>query len=64
MEVIHFDEATLTFEDYAITNSPNLKEIYINKNAKVSSKAFDDLPAGCQIIRYDPIDTGIRPVYM
>lgn len=64
VEVIHFDEATLTFEDYAITNSPRLREVYINQNAKVSSKAFDDLPAGCQIIRYDPLETGIRPIYM
>ena len=64
VEVIHFDEATLTFEDYAVTGCPNLKEIYINKNAKVSSKAFSDLPAGCSILRYDPIDTGIRPIYM
>lgn len=64
VEVIHFDEATLEFEDYAITGAPNLKEIYINQNAKVSSKAFNDLPAGCKIIRYDPLPTGIRPVHM
>lgn len=64
VEILHFDEATLEFEDYAITGSPNLKEVYINQNAKVSSKAFDDLPADCQIIRYDPIQTGIRPIYM
>ena len=64
VEVIRFDEATLTFEDYAITGCPSLKEIYINMNAKVSSKAFYDLPADCQIIRYDPLETGIRPIYM
>lgn len=64
VEVIRFDEATLTFEDYAITGAPSLKEIYINKNAKVSSKAFDDLPVACKIVRYDPAETGIRPVYM
>ena len=64
VEVIRFDETTLTFEDYAITGCPSLKEIYINMNAKVSSKAFYDLPADCQIIRYDPLETGIRPIYM
>lgn len=64
VEVIRFDEATLEFEDYAITGSPSLKEIHINKNAKVSSKAFEELPADCEIIRYDPVQTGIRPVYM
>lgn len=64
MEVIHFDETTLEFEDYAITGSPSLREIHINKNAKVSDKAFDELPPGCEIIRYDPLETGIRPVYM
>ena len=64
VEVIHFDEATLTFEDFAITGCPNLKEIYINQNAKVSEKAFNDLPAGCKVILYDPLETGIRPIYM
>ena len=64
VEVIRFDEATLTFEDYAITGCPNLKEIHINMNAKVSNKAFNDLPSGCEIIRYDPLETGIRPIYM
>ena len=64
VEVIHFDQATLEFEDFAITNSSNLKEIYINQNATVSSKAFDDLPADCKVIRYDPLETGIRPVYL
>ena len=64
VEVIRFDETTLEFEDYAITGAPNLKEIYINQNAEVSDKAFDELPAGCQVIRYDPLETGIRPVYM
>ena len=64
VEVIRFDEATLTFEDYAITGCPNLKEIYINMKANVSNKAFDDLPAGCEVIRYDPLETGIRPIYM
>jgi len=64
VEIIYFDEATLDFEDYAITSSPNLQEIHINKNAKVSDKAFDELPSGCQIIRYDPLETGIRPIYM
>ena len=62
VEVIRFDEATLVFEDYAITGSPKLKEIHINKNAKVSNKAFDDLPSGCKIIRYDPLETGIIPI--
>lgn len=64
VEVIRFDETTLTFEDYAITGCPNLKEIYINMNAQVSNKAFNDLPAGCEVIRYDPLETGIRPIYM
>lgn len=64
VEVIRFDQATLEFEDFAITNCPSLKEIHININAKVSSKAFNDLPADCDIIRYDPIETGIRPIYM
>ena len=64
VEIIHFDPATLEFEDFAITGAPNLKEIYINQNAKTSSKAFNDLPAGCKIIRYDPLETGIRPIYM
>lgn len=64
VEVIHFDQATLEFEDFAITGCPNLKEIYINQNATVSSKAFDDLPADCKVIRYDPLETGIRPVYL
>ncbi len=64
VEVIKFDAATLEFEDYAITSSPNLKEVHINKNAKVSSKAFEELPAGCQVIYYDPTDTGIRPIFM
>ena len=64
VEVIRFDEATLTFEDYAITGCPNLKAIHINMNAKVSNKAFNDLPSGCEIIRYDPLETGIRPIYM
>ena len=64
VEVIRFDEATLTFEDYAITGCPNLKEIHINMNAKVSNKAFNDLPSGCEVIRYDPLETGIRPIYM
>ncbi len=39
-----------------------LKEIHINKNAKVSNKAFDDLPSSCKIIRYDPLETGIIPI--
>ncbi len=64
VEVIRFDEATLDFQDYAITNCPNLKEIYINQNATTSDKAFDDLPSGCTIIRYDLLQTGIRPIYM
>jgi len=64
VEVIHFDAATLEFEDYAITSSPKLKEIHVNQNAKVSDKAFDELPAGCQIIYYDPVETGIRPIYI
>ena len=64
VEIIHFDPTTLEFEDFAITGAPNLKEIYINQNAKTSSKAFNDLPAGCKIIRYDPLETGIRPIYM
>jgi len=64
VEVIRFDESTLTFEDYAVTGCPNLKAIYFNINAEVSSKAFNDLPAGCEIIRYDPLETGIRPIYM
>ena len=64
VEVIRFNEATLTFEDYAITGCPNLKEIHINMNAKVSNKAFNDLPSGCEVIRYDPLETGIRPIYM
>ena len=64
VEIIHFDPTTLEFEDLAITGAPNLKEIYINQNAKTSSKAFNDLPAGCKIIRYDPLETGIRPIYM
>jgi len=64
VEVIYFDAATLEFEDYAITSSPNLKEIHINKNAKVSDKAFEDLPAGCEIIYFDPLDTGVRPIHM
>ncbi|MBQ9285219.1 MAG: transglutaminase domain-containing protein [Bacteroidaceae bacterium] len=64
VEVIRFDEVTLDFQDYAITSCPNLKEIYINQNATASDKAFDDLPAGCRIIRYDPLQTGIRPIYM
>lgn len=62
VEVIHFDETTLEFQDYALTGCPNLKEIHINQNAKVSSKAFDELPAGCSIVRYDPAQTGIRPI--
>ena len=64
VEIIHFDPTTLEFEDFAITGAPNLKEIYINQSAKTSSKAFNDLPAGCKIIRYDPLETGIRPIYM
>lgn len=64
VEVIRFNEATLTFEDYAITGCPNLKEIHININAKVSNKAFNDLPSGCEVIRYDPLETGIQPIYM
>jgi len=62
VEVIHFDATTLEFEDYAITSSPKLKEVYVNKNAKVSSKAFEELPATCKVIYYDPVDTGIRPI--
>ena len=64
VEVIRFDESTLHFQDYAVTGCPNLKEIYINQNATLSGKAFDDLPVGCTIVRYDPLQTGIRPIYM
>lgn len=62
LEVLRYDASTLTFEDYLVENAPNLKEVHINKNATVSPQAFNGLPAGCQIVRYDPLDTGIREV--
>jgi len=64
VEILRFDENTLNFEDYAITGCDNLKEVYINKNATVSDKAFEDLPTDCQVIRFDPMDTGIKPIHL
>lgn len=62
LEKIYFDATTLIFEDYAVDHCPNLKEVHINKDATVSADAFKGLPAGCRIIRYDALDTGIKPI--
>ena len=52
LQKVTFDATSLTFEDYAIEDCPNLKEIHISKDATYGEDAFYGISPDCRIIKY------------
>lgn len=52
LQKVTFDATSLTFEDYAIENCPNITEIHLSKDATYGENAFYGVSSKCKIITY------------